>query len=449
MKNNKPLSPEVTIRHIFGEPPFNKQPHMKKVRDRIDPKEKGYHYFHGLQFPIAYQDENGTLAEDNELQHLAYEIWNTLKNVEKRHLHSISYEVPSADQMVGKTLNGFGFASNFMIETFGVRGQCIHLDAKKFKTGIKILKKIYEEIKTGKSDFQIFLDVGHSSARKIISVKHKLVVDLSDVTFGFYAHHYDDLDKFSQTIFEYIQKERISDYNADSGMKINLLEYDTSCGVFYLEPINIEYKPDESLSFEDLYGEEFEEQVFDKLKNWLADSNVTANIAFLHGTYGTGKTHFLRRLIHESPSDDIVLIPSYMMERLVDPSFATYIQEQRNKIFIIEDAEKIILNREEHGSSPIISSIINMTDGIMGDIMKFKFICTFNCGMERIDKALLRKGRCHLCYEFRKLGKDETNSLCEKIGVEKLDREATLAEIFNPDENIDNLENEQVVGFQV
>ena len=58
-----------------------------------------------------------------------------------------------------------------------------------------------------------------------------------------------------------------------------------------------------------------------------------------------------------------------------------------------------------------IGTILNLTDGIIAESMKIKFICTFNCDLDKVDKALMRKGRLSLGYEFKKLSLEKTRAI--------------------------------------
>ena len=73
-----------------------------------------------------------------------------------------------------------------------------------------------------------------------------------------------------------------------------------------------------------------------------------------------------------------------------------------------------------------------MTDGLLANALKTKFICTFNTGLDKIDEALLRKGRLKLKYEFEKLDLEKTKALCPEAK-----EPMTLADIYNIDREND------------
>jgi ATP-dependent 26S proteasome regulatory subunit len=62
--------------------------------------------------------------------------------------------------------------------------------------------------------------------------------------------------------------------------------------------------------------------------------------------------------------------------------------------------------------------------------MKIKFICTFNCDLEKVDKALLRKGRLSLGYEFKKLSLEKAKAIYPDAK-----EEMTLADAHNASVN--------------
>ena len=67
-----------------------------------------------------------------------------------------------------------------------------------------------------------------------------------------------------------------------------------------------------------------------------------------------------------------------------------------------------------------------------GDSLNLKFICTFNADISSIDKALLRKGRLKVKYEFGKLTKDKATALAVKLGkTEPVTEDMALCDVYN------------------
>jgi clusterin-associated protein 1 len=75
----------------------------------------------------------------------------------------------------------------------------------------------------------------------------------------------------------------------------------------------------------------------------------------------------------------------------------------------------------------------------MGDFLELKFVCTFNTAIDKIDKALLRKGRITTNYKFEKLSIDKANKLLEKLEKELQRQYEIYIEKYR---NLDYLEHE-------
>ena len=135
---------------------------------------------------------------------------------------------------------------------------------------------------------------------------------------------------------------------------------------------------------------------------------------------------------------DGTLLANVSQEKLM-----SYFLENQNTIFILEDCEKVLMNRE-HYANPVMPVLLNLTDGIIGDVLGIKLICTFNTSLTNIDKALIRKGRLSLKYEFKKLSKDKIQNI---VGHE-VDKDMTLADIYYEDEENDfSKKNTKKIGF--
>ena len=148
---------------------------------------------------------------------------------------------------------------------------------------------------------------------------------------------------------------------------------------------------------------------------------------------GMGKTSLMKYMIQNLSSQKIVFLPPGMSHCLADPSFLPFISEQNVNVVFIEDAENALRSREDTGSNGV-STILNMSDGILGDILKIKIFATMNSGKDSIDSALLRPGRLKFFHEFKPLKASEADRLLVKLGGEPLGKAMTLAEIYNPDD---------------
>jgi hypothetical protein len=194
------------------------------------------------------------------------------------------------------------------------------------------------------------------------------------------------------------------------------------------------------------YGSEFS-KVHDVIVKKLNENNGKG-IILLHGDPGTGKTSYIKHLTTLIKDKDILFIPPSMAEMLSEPTIIPFLMDHKNSVLIIEDAERVISDREGNGSPAGVSNILNLTDGILGDCLSIQIVATFNMKREKIDQALLRKGRLIAEHKFSKLDVDDTNKLLKHL---KKDHEVsegmTLADIYNIDVELFKATNKSKIGF--
>lgn len=184
------------------------------------------------------------------------------------------------------------------------------------------------------------------------------------------------------------------------------------------------------------YNDDFQ-NVDNIIMNFL--NNDKSGLIILHGEQGTGKTSYIRSLTSRVKDKKIIFMPAGMMEALTSPSIIPFMMSNKDSILILEDCEQMLKSRDTVDSVNVgLINILNISDGLLGDALKLKFICTFNAPMKSIDKALQRKGRLVARYEFGKLSKEKVASLnkIENIGIpDDAIQDMTLAEIYNYDKD--------------
>jgi SpoVK/Ycf46/Vps4 family AAA+-type ATPase len=195
------------------------------------------------------------------------------------------------------------------------------------------------------------------------------------------------------------------------------------------------------------YGSEFK-KIHDIIVKRLNKEN-DKGIILLHGDPGTGKTSYLKHLTKHIESKDILFIPPSMAEMLSEPTIIPFLMEKKNSILIIEDAERVIGDREGNASAAGVSNILNLTDGILGDCLNIQVIATFNMKRERIDQALLRKGRLIAEHKFTTLSIEDTNKLLKYLKKDVIsDKGLTLADIYNIDtDDVRITKESKKIGF--
>lgn len=156
-----------------------------------------------------------------------------------------------------------------------------------------------------------------------------------------------------------------------------------------------------------------------------------SGISILYGEAGTGKTSYIRHLIDKNPHKEFYWMDQSAFYEMNSADFIEFLCDMKNSIIILEDCEVILKSRED-GMNSVLSAILNLSDGILGDSLNIKFICTFNTSLNKIDKALLRKGRLKMQYEFKKLSKEKVQHLFEILGIPgEAKEELPLCEVYN------------------
>lgn len=202
------------------------------------------------------------------------------------------------------------------------------------------------------------------------------------------------------------------------------------------------------------YGNKFVEIESEIIKRMNSDDN---GIYMFHGKPGTGKSTFLKYLTTKVDKD-FIYIPATMIESFTtNPHTLSSLLQKKNSVLILEDAEKIITKRlGDNQDSSAVTSLLNLSDGILGDILKCPIILTYNCPQSDIDDALKRKGRLQINYEFDALPIEDAKRLATHLGFskeeieEKITKEMAIAEIYNLTKKTEMGEKKKetkVIGF--
>lgn len=177
----------------------------------------------------------------------------------------------------------------------------------------------------------------------------------------------------------------------------------------------------------------------DKMVEELKHPNK--GLYLLHGIPGTGKTSYIKYLAQVIKNRDFIFLPSTYASVLSEPSFLTFLSDScKDSVLIIEDAEEVLKDRSINQTSAV-PNILNITDGMLGDMLNISIISTFNADMNSIDKALLRKGRAKVNYKFEKLSLDK----CQKINTQIKEPLSLADALLFEEESL--VEERPVIGF--
>ena len=200
------------------------------------------------------------------------------------------------------------------------------------------------------------------------------------------------------------------------------------------------------LNIDDNYNDDFKE-IHEIILKRLSKKN-DKGLVLLHGKPGTGKTSYIRYLI-SILKKDVIFLPPNMANAITNPDLISVLINNSNSVFVIEDAENIVVDREKDGHSPV-SALLNISDGLLSDCLNIQIICSFNTDISKVDSALMRKGRLIAKYEFKELEVAKANTLSNKLGFNaEFDTPMALTAIYNQGEkDFQQIKRNNPIGFR-
>jgi hypothetical protein len=150
-------------------------------------------------------------------------------------------------------------------------------------------------------------------------------------------------------------------------------------------------------------------------------------------------TTYIRYLLQrlQKINKKVLYFPPTMVEAITEPSFFNFItdwtlENGKRTILLIEDAEPLLASRNSNRNLGI-TNLLNLTDGILNDILSIQIIATFNTDVGELDDALLRPERLIARKEFYKLSKSDCQLIAVKIGLDPtiIKHDMSLAEIYS------------------
>lgn len=270
----------------------------------------------------------------------------------------------------------------------------------------------------------------HRRCHAFVNAKHKIMVMQSNsgnvrIFYDWHdtkaLHFIQDLKEAYLMNFEKIQE--------DSDSRVNYISYFNCEDDYELKALDV--KADKSFDLQTLYNDDFVDTDM-KIRSFLSTPDKSGLI-ILHGLCGTGKTSYIKNLVC-STQEKFVFVPMDIAEKLTSPDFIDFVRDRlTGSVIVLEDCEQLLFarNKAKNGINTGLAALLNLTDGILGDALNLKFICTFNNDLYSIDPALLRPGRLVARYDFDKLSSAKTTSLMNKLNHEGTFEAMSLAEIFN------------------
>lgn len=183
------------------------------------------------------------------------------------------------------------------------------------------------------------------------------------------------------------------------------------------------------------YGSNFV-HVYDNVINNLKDKK--SGLYIFHGPPGTGKTTFIKYLTTVVTNRKFILVPNTLVGSIFSPKMVSNIYTFKDSVLVLEDAELCVFKRDGNNNE-LVSGILNITDGLLKDLLNISIFVTFNSSrVEELDKALLRKGRLKTMYKFDALSTSDSQKLLDHLGKNHTAKTPmTLADIYNIDDVVD------------
>lgn len=156
---------------------------------------------------------------------------------------------------------------------------------------------------------------------------------------------------------------------------------------------------------------------YDHLVNCLKSNTPCGRLSILDGPPGTGKSYMIRSLPLVAPGHYVLVAPS-LVGSLSGPDIAPVLLENRKEnlpvVLIMEDADEALVRRDA-GDRTKLSEVLNLGDGLIGQLVDVRLICTTNAGLAELDDAVKRAGRLcsHLRYE--ELSHDQCDAIRARL----------------------------------
>lgn len=175
--------------------------------------------------------------------------------------------------------------------------------------------------------------------------------------------------------------------------------------------------------------------------------NSKSNLLLLVGPPGTAKSTLIRSFIRKEHEVLIIANAQVLESPILADTFRNLpVDKTKKMLTIYEDADVFVSPREK--GNILLSSMLNQLDGVISS--KEKFIISTNLeSLSKVDKALMRPGRCHKVMQFRELRGEEINKAREAIGKPDISTAVnlTLSEALNYTEDQTCTRKANAFGF--
>lgn len=254
------------------------------------------------------------------------------------------------------------------------------------------------------------------------------------------ARMFNDYKKFMGEFLENKKNKDVETYK----IKLNTRQFNQ------LKFKEVELKVDYKTDPEKCYNSDLP---MTEINNFIKSKD--SGICIFYGQPGCGKSSFIKYLAQTNPKVSFNITSQGVLQN-IDEFRGHLINKDLSNgdtIYVVEDCEKLLVSREiSKGGDNVLAEILNLSDGILGDYLKVKFIFTFNTDIPKIDQALLRKGRLRVKHEFKPLTGDKLKNLAKELGIEVSEEEVKkgipLSDIYHKSETVDfDKKEKRRIGF--
>jgi hypothetical protein len=176
---------------------------------------------------------------------------------------------------------------------------------------------------------------------------------------------------------------------------------------------------------------------YNHITDCLSSQDPCGRLILLQGPPGTGKSYMIRSLV-TSVNSTFIIVGAHMIAELSGPSILPVIlgcvdpDDPKPVTFILEDSD-IALSHRKNGGVAELSGLLNLGDGLLGEMLDIRIIATTNAELLDLDPAVTRPGRMCQHIHLRPFTPKEANELYASMVKNKtvdLRKNTTLAEIY-------------------
>jgi hypothetical protein len=192
----------------------------------------------------------------------------------------------------------------------------------------------------------------------------------------------------------------------------------------------------ESNLIEDNYTDE-SVKGYKHITDCLESNDPCGRLILLQGPPGTGKSYMIRSLV-SSVNSTFIVVGAHMIADLSGPAILPVIMgcidtdDPKPITFILEDSDIALSDRKKGGVAEL-SGLLNLGDGLLGEMLDIRILATTNVSTLDLDPAVTRPGR--MCQHIRLdplSAEGATKRLSQLVKDEKriIKKDTTLAEVY-------------------